>query len=716
MCSLMNISDVVCVMFRVIALFVGLAVLVGCTNSVGVRDLFGDTMRGLSVDKPSSSKKSGTRRIANGRSSNAFEEVQYEGSGTFVSSKAPTTGRGKTVSGGNGYSLNLVGAPTPLAAKSILGNILKVSYVIDPRVTGSITVQTQGSVSKDAVVDAFEVALALNNAAIVQRNGVFRIVPLNEALASGAAISVPSVSPSGPGMKIQVVELRYTAAEEMKNLLEPISRTGAVVRVDKFRNHLVLAGTTAELASMREAIGVFDVDWMRGMSVAVHPLKASQPDAVAEELKTVFASEAGPGKDLIRFVPNTRLNAVLVITSRPRLLRRAKVWIRKLDRLAGSNESRLFVYRIQNRPAKELAKVLQSILQTGESSQTRPRSVAPDLASTSAGTNETEDKVNATNFAVTSNGPSKTKTSVVADLENNALLISTTEREYARIEQILRQLDVLPTQVLIEAVIAEVTLTDELKFGLRWAIEKGNFNLGLSDLATGFAGAAFPGFSWGFSSPDIQVTLNALNSITDVNVISSPTLMALNNQKAVLQVGDQVPIVTQTSTATQGALAPVINSVELKDTGIILTIVPRVNRSGRVMLSIEQEASSVVQTTTSGIDSPTIQQRKISTRVVVNDGQTIALGGLIQERNSLARGQIPVLGDVPILGNLFKNKTDTIRKTELIIFVRPRVVRNTREARNITEEFRGKLRFSTAIDKRRGGKNTTEQNIRRLKY
>ena len=623
--------------------------------------------------------------------------------------------------GKSGYTLNLVNAPTKVAAKNILGDILKVNYVIDPRVTGNISVQTSQPVTKDAVVDAFEAALALNGAAIVQRNSVFQIIPLSDALASGAPISVPSVSPSGPGTKLQVVELRFTAAEEMKNVLEPISRPGAIVRIDKFRNHLVLAGTSAELGSMREAISVFDVDWMRGMSVAVHPLSASEPEAVAEELRTVFASRKGPGKDLIKFIPNTRLNAVLVITSRPNLLHRAEVWVKKLDRLASTNEERLFVYQIQNRPAKELAEVLQSILSSGStdgqsSGQSDQRNVAPDLQAQTVSSDDGGSENPVANFASSGQGGSSSKTSVVADLENNALLISTSEREYKRIKQILRQLDVLPTQVLIEAVIAEVTLTDELKFGLRWAIEKGNFKLGLSDLASGFAGAAFPGFSWGYSTPDIQVTLNALNSITDVNVISSPTLMALNNQKAILQVGDQVPIVTQTSTGTQGGVAPVINSVELKDTGIILTIVPRVNRSGRVMLKIDQEASSVVQTTTSGIDSPTIQQRKISTRVAVSDGQTIALGGLIQERNTLTRGQIPILGDVPIVGNLFKDKTDTIKKTELIIFVRPRVVRNTREARSITDEFRGKLRLESAISKRRGGANSTEQNYRRLKY
>jgi general secretion pathway protein D len=229
-------------------------------------------------------------------------------------------------------------------------------------------------------------------------------------------------------------------------------------------------------------------------------------------------------------------------------------------------------------------------------------------------------------------------------------------------------------------------------------------------------GPTFPGFAWSYATDNIQVTLNALSSVTDVKVVSAPTLMALNNQKATLQIGDEVPIVTQQSVGTGAPNAPVINSITMKNTGVILTVTPRVNNAGRVMLDIEQEVSSVVKTTTSGIDSPTIQQRKISTRVMVNDGESLALGGLIQEKNSLSRGQVPILGDLPIIGNVFKNKTDGINRTELIIFIRPRVVRDIYEARDVTEEFRQQLNFETPIKKRRGGVNRTQQDLKRLAY
>lgn len=707
--------------FRVVSCLVCGLMLAGCSADSQVKDLFSDAMQ--SVDNRGSPKPAGagTSRAISGpmNGTPTFTGAIQQGSGSFISSKTPMISVERRPAGDEGYTLNLVNAPISQAAKSVLGDVLGVSYVVDPRIQGTVSLQTGSPVTRDALLDVLESALILNGAVIIERGGTYQIVPNSDALSSTPSVSVPSGAPSGPGVQVQVVELQYVGAEEMEKILEPISRQGSILRADTARNHLVLAGTAPDLRAMREAISVFDVDWMRGMSVAIHPLKTSKPVAVVAELETIFGVKDGPGNKLIRFVPNERLNSVLVITSRPSYLTRAATWISKLDTLASGGEEQLFVYEIQNRPAQELAAVLQSVLAqegrgtVGAKKLNNP--VAPDLDPTLVSTEAsafTDADVQG-DFNV---GSGATRSSVVADVENNALLISTTGRDYQRVERILRQLDVLPTQVLLEAVIAEVTLNDELKFGLRWAFDNGKISVGLTDVASGFVGAAFPGFSWGYAASDLRVTLNALSSITDVNVISSPTLMALNNQKAVLQVGDQVPVVTQQARGTSTIDAPVINSVELKDTGIILSVVPRVNSSGRVMLDIQQEVSSVTRTTTSGIDSPTIQQRKLSTRVVVNDGECLALGGLIQEKNSLGRSQVPVLGDIPILGNAFKHKADSISRTELVIFIKPTVVRNIQEARSVTDEFRRKLDFRSAIQTRRGGATETEQTLKRLAY
>ncbi|TGR83306.1 type II secretion system protein GspD [Mesorhizobium sp. M2D.F.Ca.ET.223.01.1.1] len=691
----------------------------GCQSPSG-GDFFTETVESLHAkNSPLRAGYTGPATIGSAAErAQRFNGAQYQGSGDFVGSSAPVAQ--VTGDGSGQYELNLVNAPVAQAAKAVLGDALQVNYVVDPRVQGTVTLQTSKPVSKDALSDILESALAVNGAGIVKRAGTYQVVPLSETLSSTPAVSVPSVSPSGPGVKVQVIQLQFIAADEMKTILEPITRQGSVLRVDSTRNLITVAGNNTDLAAIREAVSVFDVDWMRGMSVALHPLKASKPEAVATELDSIFGTKDGPGAKVIKFIPNDRLNSVLVITSRPAYLARAATWIGKLDRLAETNEQQLFVYQIQNRPAKELASVLSSVLGTTVKTEggSAGSNVSPDMtpiAMQSDGVTPAPLTGPSPSLPAqdSQNGP--THATVVADVENNALLIQTTARDYERIQQILAKVDVLPTQVMLEAVIAEVTLDDDLKYGLRWFFENGGTKVSVSDLAKGAASAFMGGFSWSYATDNIQVTLNALSSITDVNVISAPTIMALNNQKAILQVGDQVPILTQQSQDTGNGTAPIINSVQMKDTGVILTVTPRINNAGRVMLDIQQEVSDATPTKSSGIDSPTIQQRKVQTRVMVNDGETLALGGLIQEKNSVGRSQVPILGDIPVIGNAFKQKDDGIKRTELIIFIKPHVVRDINEAREVTEEFRGKINLQTPIQQRRGG-TKLQQDVKRLAY
>ncbi|TCQ16665.1 type II secretion system protein D (GspD) [Rhizobium sp. PP-CC-3G-465] len=581
------------------------------------------------------------------------------------------------------------------------------NYTVNAAVTGNITLQTNTAMSKASLLDILESSLAANDAALVKKGDRYEIVPLAQAAGSNAVVSSSRFSGREPGMKVQVMQLKYIDANEMRDILDQVGKKGSVLRADPARSYIVVAGNNGDLAAIRDSISVFDVDWMKGMSTALYPLKTSQPQAVVKELNTVFGVDGGPNAKTVRFIPNARLNAVLAITSRPAYLPKVSAWIAKLDRIAQTNEERLFVYEIQNRPAGELAKILQNVLASGQAPErsVQPSPVAPDLVAETLASQGMDASAAVEPQQTEPESSRRGTPSVVADVENNALLISTTAREYERIERILHQLDVLPTQVFLEAVIAEVTLNDELKFGLRWYLENGNNSLGLSDLASGAVTATFPGFNWTHVATDAKTALSMLSSVTKVKVISSPNLMVINNQQARLQVGDQVPIVSQTSSNTASSDSVVINTVEMKDTGIILNVTPRINSSGRVMLNIQQEVSNVVATTSSGIDSPTIQQRKISTQVVVHDGESLALGGLIQEKQTVNQRKVPVLGDIPLLGNAFKSKTDGINRTELIIFIRPRIVRDPEEARQVTDEFRQQFDF--------GRSDTAGNRIRR---
>ena len=700
----------------------------------------------------------------------ANENRIYEGSGTFArtawaaESTAPgqqpaapglTTGSNPNASSqstADGITLNLANASVAEAAKTVLGDVLGVNYVISDKVNASITLRTANPVDKAALLEMFDSVLRAEGISVVAEGGVYKIVPSSEAAASGAPLRRKGGGPEAAlGVASEIVPLRFVAAAEMERILKSAAPNASVLRADTNRNVLLISGTKAELASMTELVRVFDVDWMRGMSFGIFPVEASDPDAIAQELDVIFANDKeSPSKGLVRFVPNRRLKSVLVISQRPEYLKKAETWIARIDLASASTEKRVFVYHVQNRPAVEVAQLLQKVYRAGAGTQQQPQSLqtagiiqdptkilpgSPGDPNVMAGLSDNPFQPIAVP-GVASQQPSSVVVvpppaaaapadlgqgpvdaaaqqqqsaigggqrpddmssgiSIVADEPNNSVVITATTHEYRRIQNILRSVDVAGVQVLIESTIAEVTLNDELKFGVRWFFEKGGSELTLTDALTGVVAPQLPGFSYFLNVKDIRVVVNALSSITDVNVVSSPSLTVMENKKATLQVGDEVPIVTQSAVAVVTPGAPVVNSVSFRSTGVILGITPRVGDNGKIVLDIEQEVSDVVETTSSGIDSPTIQQRRIKTTVNVQDGQAIVLAGMIQDRATRDRGQVPLLGDIPYIGNAFKNKTDTIARTELLIAITPHVIKDRQQIDDVAAEYRDKLNLST---------------------
>lgn len=655
-----------------------------------------------------------TIRTGGGISQRAFNGASYLGSGRLIGSEAGTNLLQPDARGtpGDGITLNVLGASIPDAAKIVLGDGLGLSYTVDPRVQGTITIQTGRPVSTAGALDLLEAALQSNGAAIVgDSTGIFRIVPLQDAAGfrGRLAVSRTKLAQTGPGVSTQIIPLNFIAASELLRIVKPITAPTVTLEADETRNVLIVTGSRQEIANVLEAAAIFDVDWMQGMSFALCPVQSSDPSSLVNDLNVIFANDkSGPAKGIVRFVPNSRLKSILVISSKPHYIIQAKDWIRRLDVAAAGAEQQLYVYHIQNRGARELADLLRRVFasQTGEVIQTTVKTqaqgdVAPKFEAVTQTTESTEDTggkgdlqapppapAPAAAEAEGADGDTDPGIKVVADEPNDALLIMCTAEEYGRIRKVLSSIDITPKQVLLEATIAEVALNDQLKFGLKWYFEDGNSAFSFTNLASGFVGAVYPGFNYVFSSESTRVALDALSGITSVNVISSPTLMVLDNRTAVLQVGNQVPIATQQAVGVENPDAPIVNTIEMQDTGVILSVTPRVNENGRVLLDIQQEVSDAIPTTTSGIDSPTIQQRKVKTTVVVDDGETLALGGLIQDQTRVNKTQVPVFGNIPVLGTLFRTKTDTRIRTELLILITPRVVRNAEEAREITEEFR----------------------------
>lgn len=558
----------------------------------------------------------------------------------------------ETSTNGN-FTLNLVNVPIAQAANAVLGEALKRNYTVQPDVAGSVTLQTTRPLSERELLETFQTILELNGAVMQVSDSLISIVP-----AAGATQRISNGNNAQLlGARVVAVPLEYIGTTEMVRLLEPI--TGSSVRLQAIpqRNILLIAGTRDEINAAIEAVNLFDVDVLKGKSVGLFRLRAAEPEAVVEELNVIFETrEGGSLQNVVTFVPSTRLSAVLVVTSRSQYLQQAETWIRDLDRTAGGATRRPVVYNLQNRGAADLAPILTEMLQEVSAEED-------------------------TNVEGTAR--------IVADDTKNAIIVWGNDTEQESLARLINSLDSTPVQVLLEATIAEVSLNDELNFGLRWFFENGDATF--SDVGTGAVASNFPGLSLLFNGASSAAAINALNSITDVNVVSSPSLMVLDNQEATLQIGDEVPIATQQVVDTSDTSAPIVNTISFRDTGIILNVKPRVSSGGQVILEIEQEVSSVSNTTTSGIDSPTISQRRIETSVIVTDGQTIALGGLIQESNNQTNTQVPGAGDVPVLGALFRNRSDKVAKTELLILITPRVIRNGQESRTVTDELRQRI-------------------------
>ena len=679
-------------------------------------------------------------------------------------------------------TLNLANLPIMQAAKVVLGDILAVNYVVDPKLEGKITIHTTKPLSRTAALELFQSALRVSGAAVVQAGGVFKVVPLDQAATAGGDVSTPSTEASSlpVGQSTRVVPLRYVAPSEMRRLIEPMSIQGGVLQADDGRHTITLRGTPQDIATMEEVIAMFDIDTMRGMSFALVPVKSGDADAIAEDLRKVFGADEkdGPMKGMVRFISNKRLASILVISAQPAYLDRARVFIQRLDARAQGTEKQFFTYRVQNRPAKEMLQVLTSMFGSGGSqgsgnsaprfgqastssagedatqsssspapssplgalsssgptsggpssgpNSSGPSGAALEAAARSAGqaalqaSSAPRGRTRATR--VESKGPSSVslgednRYKVGVDEAKNALVVMATADDYKRILHVIEALDVQPNQVFIEATIAEVTLTDELHFGVAWYLQRGARN------AAGFGGqlptgasassgstinnilggnnllgnnlvgvplqSLFPGFSYAFTAANGVVTLNALNAITNVNILSTPSLTVLDNRQATLQVGQQIPVTTLQSVA---ALGNTFNSVSYLNTGVILAITPHISESGRLMLELDQEVSNPEPGTGVNGANPTIQQRKVKTQVAVADGELLVLGGLVQDQRSKTANQIPVIGDLPIVGNAFKDKDDKIEKTELIIMITPHVIRSMSEARSIAEEYKRKL-------------------------
>lgn len=689
-------------------------------------------------------------------------------------------------------SFNFEEAPVAEVARTILGDILKMPYVLHPPLSGTVTLSTRIPIQPDQAVFLLESALQANGLAMVRDvRGTYHVGKADALKSIGSAVRQFNGSggaPLPPGYGAIVVPLRFIGAAEMATILRPLAPVDAIVRVDNVRNLLVLAGTRSQAEGWLDLVNTFDVDLLKGMSVGLFPLKHATIKEVEAALRLVSGSAQVPGGvsggssvvtaagaasaasggaaaamlgegnplfGALRIMPVERLNSILVVTPRAAYLEEARKWIEKLDQPSDNGaEAQLFIYRVQNGNARHLASVLSGIFGSSQAGTATANSgVSPALGvgqgasqsqspfgstggtgsafgnsawgnsgntgytanrtgSTLGGTGgfgNTSTFQNRNNQATSTAGQGMVAANVggvrvMADELNNSILVWSTRAEFQKIESTLKRLDQPPTQVLIDASIIEVTLNDTLQYGLQWAFSGGTSggNTGVGQLSTSATAnpgnngslnvAASAGFTYSLinSASKVRVILNALASQDLLKVLSNPSLMVLDNHTAMMAVGDQVPVLTSSTDYITNSNVTT-STVQYRDTGVNLAVTPSVNAGNLVTMQIDQSMTD--QSPTTGANNqPIFLQRQISSKVAVRSGDTIVLGGLIKDNRSLGKSGVPLLKDLPLLGNLFSNTNNTGKRTELLVVISPRVVRTDPEIREVSEDLRDRLR------------------------
>ncbi|CAA9892163.1 General secretion pathway protein D [Candidatus Methylobacter favarea] len=621
------------------------------------------------------------------------------------------------------YSLNFDEADLGEVAKVILSDILGQNYVLSPKVGGKVTLQTTQALTKEELLPTLEMVLKMNNAALVKDGRIYHIEPAEDALYNTSFST--SAGTGKPGYQIKVIPVRNVAVENLVEVLKPLVPAKSILHVDGTRNILLASGTADELARIMDMVSTFDIDMLKGRSFGLFPLTHVEPEKIIEELEAVFNKKGDEESDFFRFIAIDRLNAVMAITHQARYLKDIENWVLRLDRANSGTGGGVNVYKAQHADAEELAGTLNEIF-TGAQKKDSSAKVASgkksaelsnkDPAKQSVAKSSSSANKQTGNAEVANVGEVR----IIADKANNSVVVVATAQEYEVIRKVIAQLDVVPLQVLIDATIASVELKDNLKYGIAWFLNNGNSNIGSalgpgtslgSTAAAATSAFATGGLSLVYNSGAVNAILSAQADKGNLNVISSPSLMVLNNQQAKINVGDQVPIQTSTTQLPiAGGQTPSIAqsaSIQYLDTGVTLEVTPRVNANGVVIMEIKQVFSTPFLGNTGVSTSPTIAKKEIESFIAVNDGETIVLGGLIDDTNNAVKSGIPFLHELPWIGPLFGNTTFTRTKRELVILITPRVVKSKQDSRLISDEFKRKLtgiyqEYPVSSIKRRG--------------
>ena len=616
---------------------------------------------------------------------------------------------------------------------------LCIHYSIDPRVQGAVTLRTASKIRGQDLFPLFHQILRLNGIAAVKIGDIYHIAPVGEAKTTVPLITGGSQRHTASAQNefvIELVKVEHIAVSEMAEILQPFVSPGGDVVAYPRGNLVILVDLASNVERLRDLIAAFDTDTFRALHAQTYRIEHANVEDLGKELASILQPYGVTPENMaergLYIIPLTRLNAIVVFSFSEEVFSQIEKWIRVLDVSPEKGGGRtVHVYAVENAKAADLASVLGDLYGGGGGGRRSGRDRGGNQdANRSERDSETGRGGGLGGRGSRGGGSSsvliepvegetplfKEVVRIVADEISNSLIILATPRDYDKIRDVLVRIDVVPRQVLIEAIIAEIKLTGDLKFGIEYAFANGTIgNLFGAAGGGGGVGASEEGalsvtnssllqsgakralnigrgglFSFITDQSHFVALINAVNSRSKVNILATPHIIAADNREAHILIGEEVPILTSTQQSTL-ATANIVSSIQYRDTGTILTILPQVNSAGLVNMEIRQEVSNVGSTSFGDTNSPSFLSRETETTVVVRNRESVLIGGIIDERVERTRNGVPFLMDVPVLGRLFRVEQDTSERTELVILITPYVIRDRNEAQVVTKEFTSRV-------------------------
>ena len=640
---------------------------------------------------------------------------------------------------GEPVTLNFANAEIEAVART-MATITGRNVVVDPRVRGQINLVTEHAVPPAKAFDQFLAALRLQGFTVVEASGLYKVVPEADAKLQGGSVSVAQSGASGPAggqIVTQIYRLNHESAANLVPVLRPLISPNNTINVSPGTNALVITDYADNLQRLGKIIAAMDVS--TASDVEIIPLKhaiATDLAPLVARLVETGSSAGAPGAAAgqsdtgakTTLLAEPRSNALVLRAANPARVAQVRALVERLDQPPAPGSSaasgNIHVVYLKNADATKLATTLRAAMAAGSANAGGASTSTPSTASTSApalgsglsstGSSTSTSSANsglgagASNSAAPANQPS-TGGQIQADPTTNSLIITAPEPQYRQLRAVIDKLDGRRAQVLVESLIVEVNANKLAEFGIQWQGvmgKQGDGTIGVIGTNSGAAGANILGITSALASGNagtigtavgtlggglnlalaprvggqyyLGALANFLQNSGDANVLSTPNLMTLDNEEAKIVIGNNVPFVTGSYANTggnSGAVNP-FTTVERKDVGLMLRVRPQINENGTVKMAIYQEVSKIDDATLKNANGPTTSKRSIESNVLVEDGSIIVLGGLLEDSYSQAEDKVPLLGDVPIVGNLFRSENRSRKKTNLMVFLRPVVVRD----------------------------------------